>query len=362
MTLPAIRFTRLLLALGAPALMQAQGSTTARVAFRAAPNGRALATIERGAELETGATRAGYTRVELEGFLHRSVLGGRADSFPRSVKAPSGALLRASAERGAKVLATLKNGMGLHEVSRRGDWVRVRRTAWVASRYLRRTQEREERPTVVARASEPASREAASGDRQAIAERQEEETAESPGAVEADEDSASNGLSQPDLTPARRTALLSAPDGRPIASIDSGSRLTPIARERGWVRVQMDGWVREIDLAPADSAVLSSLSAADLRADPAGTRGKVVRWEVQSLAFQRADPIRRDLAPDEPYLLARGPRGENAILYLALPPPLVEQAQKIPPLAMLVVTARVRVPRSEPAGVPILDVQTIALQ
>jgi hypothetical protein len=362
MTLPAIRLTRLLIALGAPALLHAQSSTTARVALRAAPNGRALATIERGAEFETGATRAGYTRVELEGFLHRSLIGGRADSFPRSIKAPSGALLRASAERGATVLATLKNGMGVHEISRRGDWVRVRRTAWVASRYLRKTPEREDRPAVVARATEPGAREAASGARQASAEQQAEATAESPGAVEDDEGSASSGVSQPDLTPARRTALLTAPDGRPIATIDSGSRLTPIARERGWVRVQMDGWVREIDLAPADSAVRSSLSAADLRADPAGTRGKVVRWEVQSLAFQRADPLRRDLAPDEPYLLARGPRGENAIIYLALPPSLVEQAQKIPPLAVLVVTARVRVPRSEPAGVPILDVQTIALQ
>jgi hypothetical protein len=359
MTLPAIRLSRLLLALVAPALLHAQGSTTARVAFRAAPNGRVLATIERGAELETGATRGGYTRVELDGFLHRSLLGARADSFPRSVKAPSGAVLRAAGERGAKVLATLKNGMGLHEVSRRGDWVRVRRTAWVASRYLRRRPEREERPTIVARA-EP-SRDAATAERGGNTAQQEEETAESPGAVE-DDDGSSSGVMQPDLTPARRTGLMTAPDGRLIATIDSGSRLTPIARERGWVRVQMDGWVREIDLAPADSAVRSSLSAADLRADPAGTRGKVVRWEVQSLAFQRADPLRRDLAPDEPYLLARGPRGENAIIYLALPPSLVEQAQKLPPLAMLVVTARIRVPRSEPAGVPILDVQTIAVQ
>ncbi|MGH7717937.1 MAG: hypothetical protein ACREON_03715, partial [Gemmatimonadaceae bacterium] len=166
----------------------------------------------------------------------------------------------------------------------------------------------------------------------------------------------------PEMAPASRITIASAPggEGEALATIDSGVRLTPLSRDRGWVRVQMEGWVREADLAPADSSVVSSMSAADVRADPAGARGKLVRWEVQVLSLQHADALRRDLEPDEPYLLARGPRGENAVLYLALPPSLVERARNIPPLSSLLVTARVRVARSEPAGVPILDVQSIA--
>jgi hypothetical protein len=131
-----------------------------------------------------------------------------------------------------------------------------------------------------------------------------------------------------------------------------------MSRDRGWVRVRLEGWVREGDLVAADSTV-ATLSAADLRASPDQYVGRVVRWEVTSLAFQTADPLRRDMRPDEPYLLARGPGSENALLYLALPASLVEKAKALGPMSHLVVTARVRTGRADPSGVPILDVQTM---
>jgi hypothetical protein len=96
-----------------------------------------------------------------------------------------------------------------------------------------------------------------------------------------------------------------------------------------------------------------------LRADPAGAHGKLVRWEVQVLSLQTADALRKDLAPDEPYLLARGPGHENAILYLAVPPSLLAAARSIRALTTVTVTARVRNGRSEPVGVPILDMLSI---
>ena len=34
-----------------------------------------------------------------------------------------------------------------------------------------------------------------------------------------------------------------------------GAVLTPIARDRGWIRVRLDGWMREADLAAADSTL-----------------------------------------------------------------------------------------------------------
>ena len=79
--------------------------------------------------------------------------------------------------------------------------------------------------------------------------------------------------------------------------------------------------------APATSApatiTLTNLSAAQLRSDPRGTKGKIVKWTVEALSYQLADGLRRELN-GEPYLLARGPGMERAMLYLALPDSLVK--------------------------------------
>jgi len=133
-----------------------------------------------------------------------------------------------------------------------------------------------------------------------------------------------------------------------------------LTRQGGWVRVRLEGWVQEKDLEGTDSTFDARLSAADLRADPPAHRGKTVLWEVQVIALQRADVLRKGLAPDEPYLIARGPGTEGAILYLAVPPSLLAQARGLPALADVVVTARVRDGRSLPAGVPILDLISIS--
>ncbi|MGH7663744.1 MAG: SH3 domain-containing protein, partial [Gemmatimonadaceae bacterium] len=155
-------------------------------------------------------------------------------------------------------------------------------------------------------------------------------------------------------------SLRRAPDAAVIARLEPGARVEAVAREREWIRVRVDGWVPASAVLPADTAMRADLSAADLRSDPEGTDGMVVRWEVQVLALQRADPLRTGLAPDEPYLLVRGPGIENALLYLAIPPSLLQAAREIEALSEVVITARVRDGRSEPVGVPVLDLITIA--
>jgi hypothetical protein len=161
------------------------------------------------------------------------------------------------------------------------------------------------------------------------------------------------------LMPTANVALRAAPDARALATVAPGANLVPLARERGWVRVRLEGWVQEKDVAPADTSVRTSVSAADLRSDPQGSRGKVLRWSVQILATQKADALRRDLNADETYLLARGPYEENALLYLVVPPSLMSAVKSIPELSQAMVTARVRTGRSELIGVPILDILTI---
>ncbi len=162
------------------------------------------------------------------------------------------------------------------------------------------------------------------------------------------------------VTPAGPVVLRTSPAGKPVARIDTGARLAVIARDRGWLRVRTEGWVLATDVVPADSGALTALSAADLRADSAGSRGRLVRWEVEFVALQTADPLRKGLVDGEPYLLAQGPGGEGSLLYIAVPPSLLGTARAIPPLASLTIIARVRYGRSDPVGVPVLDLQALS--
>ncbi len=155
------------------------------------------------------------------------------------------------------------------------------------------------------------------------------------------------------------SALRDAPGAATIGELRKAANVEVIARDRGWTRVRIEGWVPDSVLTPADTTFRAGLSAADLRADPAAVRGKMLVWTVEFLALQTADPLRHGLADEEPYILARGPNSENALLYLVVPPSLMGTARALQPLAKITVTARVRDGRSEPVGIPILDLQTI---
>lgn len=162
------------------------------------------------------------------------------------------------------------------------------------------------------------------------------------------------------LSPVAATMLHTAPDGRALATLQPGASLAPLARDRGWVRVRVEGWVREKDLAPVDAALGTPVSAADLRAAGDSARGRTIRWAVQVLALQTSDPLRRDMQPDETYLIARGPEQENALMYLVVPAALMETVRDLPPLTEVIVTGTVRTGRSNPAGLPIIDLASLA--
>jgi hypothetical protein len=159
-------------------------------------------------------------------------------------------------------------------------------------------------------------------------------------------------------TPIRTAPVVGASVTPAVGQLAKGATVQVIARDRDWVRVKLEGWVRESDLAIADST-LRPLSAADVRSDPEGSRGKLVQWQVEAVALQTADPLRTGLQAGEQYLLALGPAPEKILLYLAVPESLVSAARSLPPLAQITVTARVRNGKSEPAGVPILDLQNL---
>jgi len=160
-------------------------------------------------------------------------------------------------------------------------------------------------------------------------------------------------------TPIRTAPVSGATPTPAVGQLAKGATVEVIGRDRDWVRVKLEGWVRESDLTVADST-LRPLSAADLRSDPQGSQGKLVQWDVEAVALQTADALRTGLQTGEQYLLALGPGAEKTLVYLAVPETLLPTARNLRPLAQITVTARVRNGRSEPAGVPILDLQSIS--
>ena len=335
------------------------------------PAGRAVATLRAGSPLDRGATRASHTAITLEGWVDSSaVRPARRGEWQLIVRTP--ATLRSSAAAGAAVVAELPTNMGLKRVSRRGAWVQVRRDGWVANSRLPRSVATRSTARGTVASESPAVVRAPATTQKAPATAQKARTVTPPAPSRAPAAAATASVpvaatarrdSAPPagaLTPSRTATLRDAPDGaRELGALAPNALLMPMLRDRGWVKVRVEGWVREDDVLPADTALRATLTAADLRADPNGTRGRQVRWDVEFLAFRTADPLRRDLVNGEPYMLARGPGSENALLYLALPPSLVEQARGLPALAPLTVTARVRSGRSEPSGVPVLDVLSL---
>ncbi len=355
---PATFFFIITALLVTPTMHAQSSSVRSATPLLAAPAGRELATIRPGATVRTSTVRQGHTQVTLDGFVDASLLGAGRDSFPNAIKAPSGARLRSAGRPDAPVLAELRDGMGVTVISRAGNWVRVRRTGWIGSATLVST------PATSASSARGSSVRGRAGAPSAPA-----QTPSPPRRVGADSSRADSTAAQRPpvasppagaLTPANPTELRTGPNGVPIARLDSGVHLIPLARDGGWTRVRVEGWVRDAELIPADTALRLSLTAADLRAAPDGARGAVVRWDVQFIAVQRADQLRRDLRVGEPYILARGPGSESGLLYLAIPAALLAEVERFEPLQSLIVTARVRAGRSEPVGIPVLDLLTVA--
>jgi len=372
-----LRISVILLSVGLALPVRAQSRVVATpAAVLSAPSGKAIGSIHPGTAVRVLETRGAYAKITIDGFVERARLSGqRANSSPRVGN--RSAVLRVRGATTAKSVASLDAGTTVAVAT--GDapagWAKVSRDGWIlkssldrASTETARSSNPDRRNTASAKAS-GAARKASGGEVAASA------RAPQAGAAPARGPSAASGpvhggatstapatagpVTDSTLTPTGNIALRAAPDAKALATVAQGTTLTPLARDRGWVRVRLEGWVPERDLAPADTSIRTGVSAADLRADPVGTRGKIVRWSVQILARQKADVLRKDLAPDETYLLARGPYEENALLYLVVPPSLLVMTKSIPELSQTMITARVRTGRSDLVGVPILDLLTI---
>jgi hypothetical protein len=324
----------ILLALLTP-VMTAQSRLVRDAEVRATPEGNIVATLESGTTWRTGTARAGFTQITIEAWIDGSRFAGRRENFPESIGGSGTLRIRAEPSLNGRILGVFEPGAGVRVLERNGTWARITRDAWILT-------------SAITRATAAATPSAAPAPTTAV-------PAASPDRVPPPSRPSRSG----DLRASRDAEISRAPGAEAVARIDAGAVVEALARDRGWVRVRVEGWIPESLMVPTDTAFRDLVTAADLRLDPGAYRGRTVRWIVQVVGLQTADPLRRDLEPEEPYLLAMGPKGESAVLYLAVPPSLMAQAKAISPMAEVLITARVRTGRSMPTGAPVLDLLTL---
>jgi hypothetical protein len=306
-------------------------------ALRGTPDGEVIGVSRRAITAPVESVQGTFVRLTLDGHLAAGNVRFTADRSRGDVSGASGATLRAAASASGEPVAELRRGTsvfpmragGTFPAGRTVTFVQVRRSLWVDVSLLT------ERPVASETPAMPSSALPSEAAPAPV-------PAASPASL---------------LLETRAPATLRAgPAGDALATLPGGVVVASLGRQDGWVRVRLEGWVPDSAVDALGARVAGGLSAADLRADPTGTVGRIVRWRVEALAVQTADGLRRGLARGERYLLARGPETERAVLYLALPDALVPVAQALRPLETVHVAARVRAGRSEPSGVPILDV------
>jgi hypothetical protein len=293
-----------------------------REAFVADPGGKQLGRLARGAAVTVQGARSGNTQVTVEGWILRSsVKDDRREGHTLSVGPPEENLRAAP---NGRVVARLVRGALLDEVARRGAWVHVRRSGWIASAALVKG----------ARAAAP-------------------QAAPAPDSMRSEDVDPRGAVLR------RRVQLFRAPDAPTTSFLDAGVPVRITARAGQWVRIEAQGWVRESEVRPAGGQAVGGLTAADLRANPDEWRGKVVRWTIQFISLQTADELRPDFAPGQRYILARGPAPEYAFVYVIVPPEKLEEVSGLRPLASLTVLARVKSGRSAYLANPILELVDI---
>ena len=323
----------------APLHAQTARVTVPEENFRVEPQGTVLATMLEGTTVAIVGRQGSWREVRIEGWIWgASIRETDRNGFDLEVSKPNGENLREGAAAGARRAAILKRGMLLELVERSGSWVHVRRTAWMWGASLSETTR-----TARAAAPTPPPEQAPPG--------------ENPGEARPAGDSPVADRVVVGEVP---LSLLSSPDGDTIAVASPGTDVEVVARQGSWARVRLDGWIWIPSTLPLDSASLGeSPSAADLVANPERFTGRRIRWTVKYYSLERAEPVRTDFYEGEPFMLAAAPDPAEGMVYIAVPPEMVEEIERLRPLQTVEVLARVRTGRSAVMGRPVLDLISV---
>jgi hypothetical protein len=284
-----------------------------------------LARVNAETEMRGDEERGGWVHATLEGWIWAaSTRSAGSGDFDLRVIPPDGENLRA--EPNGRVVARLQSGTLLNQAARRGDWIQVRRAAWIWGRSLSALDApvtSTPPPSVTPTSARPALL-----DRYALP----------PG-----------------------TRMFGTPNGDTVGALVERAPARVLARTDGWARVLVEAWVRDDGLTPADDSVLEGITAAEVRGSGAAYVGRTLRWTVELIAVQVADELRKEIAAGQRYMLARGPLPELGFVYILLTDTQAAAVAQLQPLTRLTILGRVRMARSRYLGNPVLDLVEFAV-
>ncbi|HEX9166249.1 MAG TPA: SH3 domain-containing protein, partial [Gemmatimonadales bacterium] len=154
----------------------------------------------------------------------------------------------------------------------------------------------------------------------------------------------------------RKGATVAAgPGGASVGSFAAALPAQVTARSGDWVRIRTEGWVRKEDVRPAvDSA---GVTLEQLRTEPDKYVGQGVVWRLQYIALQIADELRPELAPGEPYVLARGPLPEAGFVYVAVTREQAGRFREMSPLDEFTANGTIRSARTRYLPTPVIELR-----
>jgi hypothetical protein len=321
--------------LAQPLLAQEERRLEAPADLHRDPDGTPLVSLPAGAAVEAGKAAGDWREVTVEGWIYRpSTSPTKRDGFDLVVSSDEGENLRRAPN--GPIVGRAREGTLLERVGEKGKWFRVRRDGWVP-------REAVPAKTTTARKTPPAQGKAPAKPAKAAP-----DTTTPPQELAAQPPASIEGVET-----VRETGLSRMPDSAATSTLATGTPARVVGRSGEWVRVQVEGWVREADLKPAESGVLEGISAAEVRASPEKFVGQTLDWRLQVIAVQLADELRPEMPADQPYLLTRGPLPEPGFVYVTIPPSRIAEFRALPPLHEMVMRVTLKAARTRYLNTPV---------
>jgi hypothetical protein len=315
------------------------------------PGGLRLISLVPGLRLQPKRVSGNFLEVSVSGWIFTaSTKPDRRDGFALSVSVTGGENLRA--EPDGALLGRAVEGALFSRVGARGGWTQVRRTGWIARNAVEQRSRQAGRipsePAVPRNdpVPTPAPESTTAPPAAAPPAAPVQETASGPAVAR--NDSLRRGALKPGAV------IQQAPDGAALATVTSPAVVVLGERDREWVKVLLEGWVRARDV-QGNVAPLPAVTAAMLRANPDRYIGQTVEWRLQFLAHQQADELRPEMPLGRAYLLARGPLPETGFVYVMVSKQQADQLQGLKPLDEVTATVTVRSARTRYLATPVVE-------
>jgi hypothetical protein len=331
-----------LLLLAGPAWAQEERRLQDSTDLHRDPDGTPLVSLPAGTEVEAGKADGDWRQVTVEGWIYRpSTSPTKRDGFDLVVTSDEGENLRRAPN--GPIVGRAREGTLLERVGERGKWFRVRRDGWVPQEAV-----------PAKKAADTTRRQGRQADRRTGA-RADSGSVRSGAAAPPTVAPAPPTASVEGVETLRETGLSRVPDSGAMTTLPAGTAARVVGRSGEWVRVQVEGWVRESDVKPAQAGVLAGISAAEIRATPERFVGQTLDWHLQIIAVQLADELRPEMPSGQPYLLTRGPLPEPGFVYVMIPPERVAEFRALPALHEMTLRVRLKAARTRYLPTPVAE-------